>query len=291
MIVVSAVCKSPDPSKNQPMLSQRVKAAVIFTPLVLILIYLGGWVFNLFIAAALLLAAFEFTRLFDRMGYQPALLVVLAGILTIFIHRWIFGLEHLDILISVTITLVVGAGLAQYESGFREAGISLAINLGIMFYLGWIGSFFISLRAHPDGLGWILTALPATWLADMGAYFIGRWLGRRKLAPRLSPGKTLAGLAGAVVAGTLSGILLILLWRASGFLPDDTPLWQGAVMGLTLALLTPLGDLLVSLFKRSADVKDTGSIIPGHGGILDRIDTWIWAAMLGYYLVVSFNTF
>lgn len=273
------------------MLSQRVKAAAIFTPLILALIYIGGWFFNVFIAAALLLAAFEFTRLFDRMGYRPSLVIVLAGILSIFIHRWIFGMEHLDILLSVILTMVVVAALIQYESGSKDAGINFAINLGILFYLGWVGSFFISLRSLPYGLGWILTALPATWLADMGAYFIGRWLGKRKMAPRLSPGKTLAGLAGAAVSGTLSGLLLVLLWRAVGFLPAGTPLWQGAIMGLVLALLTPLGDLLISLFKRSADVKDTGNIIPGHGGILDRIDTWIWAAMLGYYLVVSFNSF
>ena len=273
------------------MLTQRVKAAVIFTPLVLILIYLGGWIFNLFIGAALLLAAFEFTRLFDRMGYRPSLPVVLVGISAIFIHRWAFGLDHLDILLSIILSLVVAVALSQYESGFKDAGISFGINLGILFYLGWIGSFFISLRSLPDGLGWILTALPATWLADSGAYFTGRWLGKRKMAPRLSPGKTLAGLAGAAVAATLSGLLLILLWRAVGFLPATTPLWQGAVMGLMMALLTPLGDLLVSLFKRSADVKDTGNIIPGHGGFLDRIDTWIWAVMLGYYLVAIFKTF
>jgi len=273
------------------MLTQRVKAAMIFTPIVLLLIYIGGWIFNLFIAAALLLAAFEFTRLFDRMGYRPSLPVVLVGILALLIHRWAFGMDHLDILFTIILSLVVAAALLQYESGFKDSGISFGINLGILFYLGWIGSFFISLRSLPDGLGWVLTALPATWLADMGAYFTGRWLGRRKMAPRLSPGKTLAGLAGAAVAGTLSGFLLILLWRAVGFLPATTPLWQGAVMGLIMALLTPLGDLLVSLFKRSADVKDTGNIIPGHGGILDRIDTWIWAAMLGYYLVVIFNTF
>jgi phosphatidate cytidylyltransferase len=73
-----------------------------------------------------------------------------------------------------------------------------------------------------------------------------------------------------------------------GFLPNETPLWQGAVIGLVLAILTPLGDLLVSLLKRTASVKDTGNLLPGHGGILDRIDTWIWAALLGYYLVQLF---
>jgi len=91
-----------------------------------------------------------------------------------------------------------------------------------------------------------------------------------------------------VITGTLSGLLLTLLWRAVGWLPAETPLWQGALMGFVLAILTPVGDLLISLFKRAADVKDTGNIIPGHGGILDRIDTWIWAAMLGYFIVQLF---
>ncbi len=89
--------------------------------------------------------------------------------------------------------------------------------------------------------------------------------------------------------GTLSGMLLILLWRAVEFLPVNTPLWQGALMGAILAILTPMGDLMISLFKRSAGVKDTGNFIPGHGGFLDRIDTWIWAAMLGYYMVMVFG--
>ena len=136
----------------------------------------------------------------------------------------------------------------------------------------------------------MLTALPATWLADCGAYFIGRWLGQRKMAPRLSPGKTWAGFGGGVLWGTVSGLLLVLLWRSVGWLPSETPLWQGAVMGLVLSVFTPVGDLLISLFKRTAEVKDTGAIIPGHGGILDRIDSWIWAAMLGYYLAVIFTT-
>jgi len=156
-------------------------------------------------------------------------------------------------------------------------------------YLGWVGSFFIALRALPFGLGWMLTALPATWLVDNGAYFFGRWFGKSKMAPNLSPGKTWAGFIGGILSGTLSGLLLVLLWRAVGFLPTDTPIWQGAVMGLVVAVLTPVGDLLISLLKRTADVKDTGNLIPGHGGVLDRIDTWIWGAMLGYYLVRIFS--
>jgi phosphatidate cytidylyltransferase len=271
------------------MLSQRVKAALIFVPLVLILIYIGGWVFNLFITGLLLLAAYEFVRLFNQMGYHPSFLVASLGILLIIIQRWFFEVQHLSIFLSFFLFFVVVAALIEYERGKTDAAFNLAINLMVSFYLGWVGSHFILIRALPEGLGWLLTALPATWIADSGAYFIGRWIGKQKMTPRLSPGKTWAGLLGGIIAGSLSGLLLLLLWRAVGLLAVDTPLWQGLVMGFVVSILSPAGDLFISLFKRTAGVKDTGNIIPGHGGILDRIDTWIWAGMLGYYLVLLFN--
>jgi phosphatidate cytidylyltransferase len=271
------------------MLSQRVKAALIFVPLVLILIYIGGWVFNLFITGLLLLAAYEFVRLFNQMGYHPSFLVASLGILLIISQRWFFEVQHLSIFLSFFLFFVVVAALIEYERGKTDAAFNLAINLMVSFYLGWVGSHFILIRALPEGLGWLLTALPATWIADSGAYFIGRWIGKQKMTPRLSPGKTWAGLLGGIIAGSLSGLLLLLLWRAVGLLAVDTPLWQGLVMGFVVSILSPAGDLFISLFKRTAGVKDTGNIIPGHGGVLDRIDTWIWAGMLGYYLVLLFN--
>ena len=271
------------------MLSKRVYAALIFVPLVLILIYFGGWAFNLFITAVLLLAGFEFTRIFQKLGYQPSLPLVLGGILLFAALRWFLDEQVLGVLLSIILFLTVLMALIQYESGRDHAALNFTITLSGILYIGWVGTFLILLRGIENGLGWMLTALPATWLADSGAYFIGRWLGKSKMAPRLSPKKTWAGLIGGLVWGTLSGMLLILLWRAVGFLPVNTPLWQGALMGTILAILTPMGDLIISLLKRSAGLKDTGNFIPGHGGFLDRIDTWIWAAMLGYYLVMMFG--
>ena len=267
------------------MLSQRVKAALVFVPLVLILIYIGGWLFNLFILAILLVGAYEYVRLFKLAGQQPALVIVLAGVALIVLQRWFFPDKGLGLLLSLLMLMTAIAALIDHERGGQDAALSFALNLTGMLYLGWVGGAFIPLRGLEAGLGWVLTALPSVWLADSGAYFIGKWLGVRKMAPRLSPGKSWAGLAGGVLTGTVSGALLVLLWRAVGFLPGVTPLWQGALMGLALSLLTPVGDLLVSLFKRTAGVKDTGNLIPGHGGILDRIDSWIWAALIGYYLV------
>ena len=271
------------------MLSQRVKAALIFVPLVLILIFIGGWAFNLFVLALLLVAAYEYTRLFTQIGYRPSLAIVLVGVVISVVQRWAFRGEHLGLLLTIILLMTAVAALVEYEKGGKDAAVNFTLNLAGILYLGWVGTAFIPLRALPDGRGWMLTALPAVWLADCGAYFIGRWLGVRKMAPRLSPGKSWAGLVGGVAAGTGFGALLVLLWRSVGFLPVETPLWQGALMGCVLAILTPVGDLLVSLFKRTAGVKDTGNLIPGHGGILDRIDSWIWAALLGYYLVLLFQ--
>jgi phosphatidate cytidylyltransferase len=271
------------------MLSKRVKAALIFVPLVLFLFYFGGWAFNLFVAIVLLLAGYEFIRLFQRIGYRPSFLVTAFGILLFVIQRWFFSEGQTGMFLTLLIFWIIISALINFERGQVETGINLTINLMIALYLGWVGSFLIILRLMPNGLGWILTALPAAWLADCGAYFTGRWLGNRKMTPRLSPNKTWQGLRGGIVAGTMSGLLLVYLWRSVGFLPMEIQLWQGLVIGFVLSVLTPAGDLFISLFKRTAGVKDTGDLIPGHGGILDRIDTWIWAGMLGYYLALIFN--
>jgi phosphatidate cytidylyltransferase len=270
------------------MLSQRVKSALIFTPLVLVMIYLGGWAFNIFIIAVLLVAAYEYTRLFKTLGHSPSLPVILAGVLLFTLERWFCPEYFTGVVLSMSILLTATAALIQYEHGDDHAALNFGISLSGILYLGWLGSFMIALRAVPDGRGWLLTALPAVWLADSGAYFIGRWLGKAKMTPRLSPKKSWAGLAGAILFGTLSGIGLVALWQVAGWLPDEIPLWQGAVMGFVIAALSPIGDLLISLFKRTVGVKDTGNLLPGHGGFLDRIDTWIWAAMIGYYLVRVF---
>lgn len=271
------------------MLSQRVKAALVFTPLVLIVIYLGGWVYNLFFAAVLLAATFEYWRLFKKIGQTPFLPLMLVGVALIILARWFLPQTLQNHILPILIFSSAVVALIQYERGDEHAALNFGITLGGILYLGWIGSYLFDLRALADGRGWMLTALPAVWLADSGAYYFGGWWGKVKMCPRLSPKKSWIGLMGAAVFGVISGPLLILLWQTVGWLPAEIPLWFGITLGLAAGLITPVGDLLISLFKRTAGVKDTGDLIPGHGGVLDRIDTWIWAALLGYYLVMLFH--
>jgi phosphatidate cytidylyltransferase len=123
----------------------------------------------------------------------------------------------------------------------------------------------------------LLFALLVVWVADSAAYFVGRAWGEHKMAPLISPHKSWEG----YVAGVLSGVLLGLV--ANFLLPFS--LWRGVGLGALLALLTPLGDLFISLMKRQMGVKDTSHLIPGHGGVLDRVDSVLWAGTLTWLFV------
>ena len=133
-----------------------------------------------------------------------------------------------------------------------------------------------------------MVTLALVWMADLGGYIFGTKWGKHKMSLRLSPRKTWEGYLGGVIFAVLSGLILSLALRL--VLPE-LALWEGAVMGLVIAWLTPFGDLFISMLKRAAGVKDSGTLIPGHGGILDRADTWLWAMMIGYYLVQLFTRF
>jgi phosphatidate cytidylyltransferase len=145
-------------------------------------------------------------------------------------------------------------------------------------YIGWIGGYLYLVRALPRGAYRLFVAIAITIVTDSGGYFVGRAWGKRRLAPTISPGKTWEGLLGGIVAALVAGPILSGLGGMG---------WgHGAILGLLLSTLTPLGDLGVSMIKRQMGAKNTGSLIPGHGGILDRIDSHLIAAFVSYYYYV-----
>ena len=266
------------------MLAKRVLVAVILLPIGVAAIYLGGWYFNSLVLVFMCLAAWEYTQLFRSGGFQPAIPLVIAGAFFLVGLRAWKGFEYSAELISFLILASMTYHLVAYERGQEQSGTDFGITLGGLFYLGWIGAYLISLRSLPNGAWWVLLVLPSVWIADSGAYFIGRAFGRHRFSPRLSPKKTWEGYFAGVIAGSLGGALLAYLW---GFLagPEwNVSPWLGALLGFLLAVLTPLGDLGESMFKRQVGAKDSGKLLPGHGGIFDRIDSWLWAAVIGYYL-------
>lgn len=128
----------------------------------------------------------------------------------------------------------------------------------------------------------MLTALPAIWLADGGAYLVGRKNGKHKMAPRVSPGKSWEGYLAGVLFGALGTMGLAFLWGLNA--PEITP-FRGFLLGAVISVLAPLGDLGESMLKRQFGIKDSGVFLPGHGGALDRVDSTLWAAFIGYLMI------
>lgn len=268
------------------MLRTRVIVVLILLPLGLLLIFLGGWFFNAFVALILGLAAWEFSRLFRQGNLQPSTAILVGGAMALAVGRAWNGFESAPWVLVLLIMASMTYHLVAYERGRDQAGSDFAVTLSGAIYLGWLGAYLISLRQLPAGPWIVLLVLPGVWLADSGAYFIGRAFGRYKLSPRLSPKKTWEGYLGGVVFGTLGTALLAYLWTFwAGPEYTVTP-WQGALLGLILSVVTTLGDLGESMLKRQSGVKDSSNLIPGHGGVFDRIDSWLWAAPIGFYFIL-----
>jgi phosphatidate cytidylyltransferase len=265
------------------LLRQRALVAAVLLPIGLTLIYFGGWAYAVMIILILGLAAWEYAHIFKTGGFQPADILVISGAILLGIGRAWNGFGSADWLLSLLILASMTYHLIAYERGRDQAASDFAVTLSGIFYIGWLGSYLISLRGLPAGMWWTLTALPAVWLADSGAYFIGRAIGKRKFSPRLSPKKTWEGYLGGVLVGTLGTVLLVLAWNLiePGVI---TPL-QGGLIGLIISIITPLGDLGESMVKRQFGIKDSSNLIPGHGGVFDRIDSWIWTGVIGFYII------
>lgn len=268
------------------MLKTRVLVAIILLPIGIVVIYLGGWIFAAFIALILGLAAWEFAQLFRKGSFQPATAIMIAGAVALAIGRAVDGFESAPSIIALLILSSMIYHLVAYERGRDQAGTDFTITLSGTLYLGWLGAYLISLRALLAG-GWLIwLVLLAVFLADSAAYFIGRRFGKHKLSPRLSPKKTWEGYLAGVVAGTLGATLVAYLWGLWAGPEFSVTPWQGALLGLVISVFTTLGDLGESMLKRQSGVKDSSNLIPGHGGVFDRIDSWLWAAPIGFYFIL-----
>lgn len=271
------------------MLVKRVLVAAILLPIGLVLIYYGGIPYALLVALFMGLAAWEYVHLFRTGGLQPSRVIVPLGTLLFVFGRVRDGFESAPWILTLVILVSMTYHLLAFERGRDQSGTDFGITLSGILYFGWLGSYLISLRELPEGLWWVLLVLPAVWIADSGAYFIGGRFGRHKLSPRLSPKKSWEGYLGGIITGTLGTALLALVWIYWAG-PDTTiSMWKGALLGLILSVLTPLGDLGESMIKRQVGVKDSSNLIPGHGGAFDRIDSWLWAGAIGYYVIIWFS--
>ncbi len=259
---------------------KRISTALVLAAIGFPAIYYGGIFFWAIIVLLLAIAAWEYFNLMRAANYQPAAKLGIAGVFFLALTRIYFPpYESATLILFVFLTM--GYHLFAFEQGRDNAAGDFAVTLTGIIYLGWMGSYLIKLRELPNGVYWFSIVLPIIWFTDTGAFFVGRKWGKHHLSPRLSPKKTWEGYWGGVFLGVIGSLLFYALWGKNLSLS----LTESFLLGISLSLLTPLGDLGESMFKRQSGIKDSSHILPGHGGIFDRIDTWLWAAPLGYYLI------
>lgn len=259
------------------MLIQRIASAAVLIPLVALLVFLGGWPFCAAIALVALLAGYEYLAILRHLDLKPSLPITFGYILLLLADGvW----PERGLLLPGTWAAVILLLAEQIFYKNRPGSLSSwAASFAGAVYVGLSLSYFLRLRALEGGMWWVAIALVTTWISDSGAYFVGvRW-GRHRLAPYISPKKSWEGVIGGVVTA------LVTAW-ALGYFLFHLPLWQGIAMGALIAAAATIGDLAESVIKRQAGLKDSSTLIPGHGGMLDRIDSLLFVAPILYYYII-----
>lgn len=265
------------PRTRQFDLRRLYTAAVLIPAVYIIIVYLAPWALTLLLIAVGSIALLELYRL----SFQSQLNYVLVGVgLTVFvltIARSHVSLPLPALLLGGAFTLVLTAMIVGTSSTYRWKNLLLTL-FGIL-YVGIPLSTVVSARSLPSGAFLVLFLAVVTWASDSSAYYAGTLWGKHPLMPSISPKKTYEGLLGGL-AGAVAAALLAQLWFASELS------WTDAVaLGILLTLTGLAGDLFESAIKRRAGVKDSGGILPGHGGMLDRIDSLLFTAPTFYYYV------
>ncbi len=260
------------------MLKKRVITALCGIPLLIAIIWFGQPWFTILVAIWGLLAVFEFYRMVAISKASP---------LTYFGLTWtlLFILNpHFDydfviplLLTSAIIPSLIWLLFRQQRGG---AFMDWAWTIAGILYIGWLLSYFVALSGLDGGRDWVFFALFVTFGSDTAAFFVGRALGRHHLAPSISPGKTWEGAIAGVFGALIVSLVLVTL------LTLPISYGQAILLGLLVSIFGQLGGLVNSLLKRNMGVKDSGKLIPGHGGVLDRTDSVVFAGIVVYYYVI-----
>lgn len=271
----------------------RVLTALILIPMILVPLHYGSvwWVGTALLAA--LLALNEYYGLVEARGYKPFRREGYIGAVIFVMAAWTLHAQIMLFVITATILGIFFAQLARRTVATAITSISATI-VGVL-YIPWLLSHGILLRGleyNGRNVGEMLVVfcMATTFLADTGGYFFGRAWGKHKIIPSISPKKSWEGLFGSVIFSMVAGILVVLVYNAWIY-PSPIGFEVAAAVGALNALVGLAGDLVESTLKRDADVKDAGSLLPGHGGMLDRIDGLLFTLpvdfLIFFYLLQS----
>lgn len=260
---------------------RRLYSALVFIPLLYVGIrYSPPSLFSLLIGTIALFALWEFLSLyFSHTGsLSPKVLSCLAA--AILLIAMSEGLPHILLLGLLGIVAIIMAGFCISPVHMKQHLPDWAAYIFGVLYVGLLLGHYSLLRNLEQGVALVFFVIIVTWLSDTGGFFVGKTLGKHPLAPTLSPKKTIEGLLGGVLFSVIGGIISHFI-----FVPFLS-LGQCMMLGGSLALLGAIGDLAESAIKRSVSVKDSGTIIPGHGGVLDRVDSLLFTGPAMYYYVM-----
>jgi phosphatidate cytidylyltransferase len=280
-------------------LTQRVLTAVFGVPVLLFIFYQGGVLFLLLFLLIISVGQFEFFSLLETKGVSSER--VFAVLSSVFLAAAAY-FGYLQFLAVFTVLMIIAFVYQFRRQDLSEAMVELGTTLIGIIYLGWFLSHAILLRNlennsdiknHAEtvqgikdaGFFYVVFVVACTFLNDTGAYFVGKWKGKKKLIPRISPGKTVEGTIGGIISSTITGGVMNLIFKS----PLEYS-WAFS-FGFIIGVVAVFGDLVESLIKRSLGVKDSGGILPGHGGVLDRFDSLIVVFPVSYYLVLLYYWF
>ncbi|HEU0028774.1 MAG TPA: phosphatidate cytidylyltransferase [Ktedonobacterales bacterium] len=259
-------------------LRQRLGSAAVLIALVIGIVFFGGWIAFAAAFIFLCIGAWEMSAMFAHKGWRPQIVISVAlGV--DFLVAAMFPAQRLLIIsagISACVILSFTVFLLAIES-FENALRDWALTMAIPFYLGWPLALCLALRGYDFGFGstgfwWLVAMFGMVWANDSAAYITGHFFGKTKLSPRISPAKTWEGFAGGLAFSIVAAFVLTL--------PLHLPWYAWLSMGALTAVAATIGDLAESLLKRGAGVKDSGQLIPGHGGMLDRMDSLLFAVIV-----------
>jgi phosphatidate cytidylyltransferase len=279
-------------------LRQRLIISLLIVPPGLLCIIWGGIFYYIVMLGIVGLAAYEYVDMLQKSGARPARVLTIGGAILLAVVQSLnvilpslnqYGALASGITVVLLIVVTLLWHVRDFERGAPNAGTDWAVTIGGILYMGWMCSYFIPLRMGlRDGMGWTLVVLPAIWLSDTGAYVAGRAWGRHPMAPRLSPKKTWEGFVGGLVGGMFFGALFAGLLSLRSDPTSSLGFFSGAVVGFMAALGGVLGDLSISMFKRQVGIKDTSNLLGAHGGLLDRIDSWLIGGPIAYFVIMLF---
>jgi len=269
---------------------KRVLTAVVLAPLVLALVFLGpAWSLTVAVAAVAMLAAWEFMALTERCGAKPPRIPVLAAIAALFAGNYQWPDETVTFFGFLCIILLL---YCAFASPIERVLADATSSVFALFYLGLTLIPIPMLREQSNGPSLLAFLFLTVWAGDILAMYTGRMFGRRKLSPKMSPNKTWEGTIGSVLGSVaVAGILLavstyLAQWNSARLSFADEVWWYWLILAVVVNVAAQVGDLAESALKRSAGVKDSGTLLPGHGGVLDRIDALLLAAPVLWYAQV-----